>query len=227
MRIKRHSMRDTSLSLCVILGSAVALGGCGKVIAFEGATPITVAGDLPPPPPPPPPEPEPEPPKPPPRVEVRDNKIEIREKIQFEYNKAEIKEVSFDLLNEIAQVIKDNPQIKKIQIEGHASSEGNDDYNLRLSDRRAKAVMAYLVDKGGIPAEELTAKGFGETKPIADNDTEEGREKNRRVEFNIIEQDITKKKVEIDPATGKEKVVEETKEAVKKAPPVATDDTDE
>jgi OOP family OmpA-OmpF porin len=196
------------------------MAGCGRVIAFEGATPINIAGDPPPlPPPPPEPEPEPEPPKPPPRVEVRDNKIEIREKIQFEYNKAEIKEVSFDLLAEIAKVIKENPQIKKIQIEGHASSDGNDAYNLALSDRRAKAVRQHLIDKGGIPAEMLVAKGFGETKPIADNETEEGREKNRRVEFNILEQDVTKKKVEIDPKTGKEKVVEETKEAVKKAPP--------
>ncbi len=214
MRIKRYSTREISLSLCVILGSAVAMTGCGRVIAFEGATPINIAGDPPPPPPPPEPEPEPEPPKPPPRVEVRDNKIEIREKIQFEYNKAEIKEVSFDLLAEIAKVIKENPHIKKIQIEGHASSDGADDYNLRLSDRRANAVMKHLVDVGGIPKEALIAKGFGETKPIADNETEEGREKNRRVEFNIVEQDVTKKKVEIDEATGKEKVVEETKEAV-------------
>jgi OOP family OmpA-OmpF porin len=194
------------------------MAGCGRVIAFEGATPINIAGDPPPPPPPPPePEPEPEPPKPPPRVEVRDNKIEIREKIQFEYNKAEIKEVSFDLLAEIAKVIKENTHIKKIRIEGHASSEGADDYNMRLSDRRAKAVMKHLVDIGGIKQEMLVAQGFGETKPIADNETEAGREKNRRVEFNIIEQDITKKKVEIDEATGKEKVVEETKEAVKGA----------
>ncbi len=226
MRIKRCSTREMTLSLCVILGSAVAMTGCGKVIAFEGATPINIAGD-PPPPPPPPPEPEPEPPKPPPRVEVRDNKIEIREKIQFEYNKAEIKEVSFDLLAEIAKVIKENPHIKKIQIEGHASADGNDAYNMALSDRRAKAVMQHLVDNGGIEKGKLVAKGFGETKPIADNETEEGREKNRRVEFNIIEQDVTKKKVEIDETTGKEKVVEETKEAVgagKKPQPAKKDE---
>jgi len=214
MRIMRYSERSLSLTVCVVLGAAVTMIGCGRVIAFEGATPINIAGDPPPLPPPPPPEPAPEPPKPPPRVEVRDNKIEIREKIQFEYNKADIKEVSYDLLNEIAQVIKDNPHIKKIQVEGHASSEGNDAYNMRLSDSRAKAVVAYLVNKGGIPADKLVAKGFGETKPIADNETEEGREKNRRVEFNIIEQDVTKKKVEVDPATGKEKVVSETKESV-------------
>jgi OOP family OmpA-OmpF porin len=149
-------------------------------------------------------------------VELRDNKIEIREKIQFEYNKAVILPVSFDLLAEIAKVIKENPHIKKLQIEGHASSEGNDAYNLKLSDQRAKAVMEHLVTKGGIPKEVLAAKGFGETKPIATNDTDEGKEKNRRVEFNVVEQDITKKKVEIDPVTGKEKVVGESKETIKK-----------
>jgi hypothetical protein len=141
---------------------------------------------------------------------VRDNKIEIHEKIQFAVNKATILEASFSLLDEIAGVIKNAPHIKKIAIEGHASAEGNKAVNLKLSDDRAKSVMKYLVDKG-IEKERLTAKGYGSSKPIAENDTEEGREKNRRVEFNIVEQDVTQKKVEIDPTTGKEKIVEEKK----------------
>jgi OOP family OmpA-OmpF porin len=175
-----------------------------------------VAGDPPPPPPPPPPPKKEEPPPPPARVEVRDNKIEIREKIQFDHAKATIKPESHDLLNEIVDVIKKNPHIKKISIEGHASSDGDAAFNKKLSGERAKAVMNYLVEKG-IPKENLQSKGFGSEKPIASNDTEEGKEKNRRVEFNIIEQDITKKKVEIDPATGKEKVLETTSETDKKA----------
>jgi len=170
-----------------------------------------VAGDPPPPPPPPPPPKKEEPPPPPARVEVRDNKIEIHEKIQFDHAKATIKPESHDLLNEIVDVIKKNPHIKKVSIEGHASSDGDAAFNKKLSGERAKSVMKYLVDKG-IAAEALQSKGFGSEKPIATNDTEDGREKNRRVEFNIIEQDITKKKVEIDPATGKEKVLETTKE---------------
>ena len=79
-------------------------------------------------------------------------------------------------------------EIKKISIEGHASSDGDDNANLALSDRRAKSVMDYLVKKG-VKADRLTAKGYGEQKPIADNGSEEGRVKNRRVEFNITERE--------------------------------------
>jgi OOP family OmpA-OmpF porin len=152
--------------------------------------------------------------KAPPRVEVRDNKIEIHEKIQFDLDKATIKPESFSLMNEIGDVISKNPQIKSIRIEGYASSEGDAKHNKQLSDARAKAVMKYLVDHK-VPAGELQAIGYGIEHPIADNATEDGREKNRRVEFTILDQDVTKKKVEIDPTTGKEKVVEEKHEDVK------------
>jgi OOP family OmpA-OmpF porin len=204
------------ITLTVLLTSAIALSACGGgSLAFQGAGAISIAGTPPAPPPPPPPPPKKEePPAPPPRVEVRDNKIDFKEKIQFENAKSVILPQSFGLLDDIVKVIKDNPQAKKIAIEGHASAEGDAKRNLTLSDERAKAVMKYCVDHG-VDAKRLTAKGFGITKPIADNATEEGREKNRRVEFNIVEQDITKKKVEIDPKTGKEKVVGETTTTVK------------
>ena len=180
-----------------------ALASCGKPVAFEGlstlpihATPAAKQAEAPP------------------RVEVRDNKIEIHEKIQFDFDKAVIKEASFSLMAEIGDVIKKNPQIKRIRIEGHASSEGNADHNKKLSDERAKAVMKYLTDHG-TPTGELTAVGYGSDKPIADNATEDGREQNRRVEFMITEQDVTEKKVEIDPKSGKEKVVDEKHETMK------------
>ncbi len=209
-------------SLTVLVSAAALLAGCGGAVEFTGKAPVAVMGELPPPPPPPPP-PE-KPPEPPPKVIVKDNKIEITEKIQFEVAKAVILPQSFDLLNEIADTIKKNPHIKKIAIEGHASAEGDAKRNLKLSDERAKSVMAYLVEKGGIPATTFTAKGYGSSKPIATNDDEEGREKNRRVEFNIIEQDVTKKKVEVDTKTGKETVLEEKTSAVKKdLPPAPTD----
>lgn len=197
-----HRRRFASRAMGLVV--ALALVGCGGTTVFQGQTPFTVAGS--PPPPPPPKEPEPKP-----RVEVRDNKIEIHEKIQFDYNKATIKPVSHSLLDEVVDVIKKHPHIKKIRVEGHASSEGDAEYNLKLSDRRAKSVKDYLVEHG-IPDNALTSQGYGATRPIADNDTEAGREKNRRVEFNITEQDITKKKVEIDPKTGKERVIETVKE---------------
>ncbi|WP_437576839.1 OmpA family protein [Sorangium sp. So ce887] len=161
------------------LGSAA----CGGITAFEGGRAFTVVGQPPPPPPPPPPEKK--------RVEVTADKIVINEKILFEHNKAGIRVESHSLLNEVVDTIKKHPHIKKIAIEGHASADGADEHNLKLSDRRSKAVMEFLVQHG-IPQSMLTAKGFGETKPIADNESEEGREKNRRVEFNIVEQDTAK-----------------------------------
>jgi OOP family OmpA-OmpF porin len=205
--------------------NALALSACGGgTTVFQGAGAISIVGTPPAPPPPPPPKKE-EPPPPPPRVEVRDNKIEFKEKIQFENNKSVILPQSFSLLDDIVKVIKENDHIKKIAIEGHASAEGDAKRNLTLSDERAKSVMKYCVDHG-IDAKRLTAKGFGITKPIADNATEEGREKNRRVEFNIVEQDVTKKKIEIDPKTGKEKIVGETKTTLKEKeaePPAPAD----
>jgi OOP family OmpA-OmpF porin len=152
--------------------------------------------------------------KPPPRVELRDNKIEIHEKIQFDFDKATIKPASFDLMNEIASVIGKNPQIKRLRIEGHASSEGNPGHNKTLSDERARSVMRYLNDHGIAPGE-LVAAGYGADRPIADNATEDGREKNRRVEFVIVEQDVTHKKVEVDASTGAEKVIDERHETIK------------
>src|SRR5688500_5281209 len=131
----------------------------------------------------------------------------MNEKIQFDLDKATIRPESDNLLEEIIKVIKENEHIKKIAIEGHTSSEGSDKHNLKLSDKRAKAVMDYLVKKGGLPKEMFTAKGFGESKLIGDEATEDGKEKNRRVEFNIVEQDVTRKKVAIDTESGEKTVV--------------------
>ncbi len=181
----------------------LAAAACSKPVAFQGDTALTITGT---PPAPPPPEAQP-------RVEVRDNKIVINEKVQFAFDKATILPESFSLLDEVAGVIKKNPQIKKIRVEGYASSEGNAQHNLTLSQNRARSVMTYLA-KHGITKKMLTSKGFGIENPIADNSTDAGREANRRVEFTILEQDVTKKKVEIG-ANGEEKVLEENTETVK------------
>jgi outer membrane protein OmpA-like peptidoglycan-associated protein len=185
----------------LVLSTAVS---CGGVIQFSDQSALGIKG-TPPAPPPPPPEEEK-------RVVVRDDRIEIKEKIQFAYNDSKILEVSNGLLTDIAAVLKETPRILKVEIGGHASTEGSDSHNLDLSDRRSKAVMKWLVDKGGVAADRLSAKGYGETMPLATPDESEAdREKNRRVEFLIKDQDITQKKVEIDPKTGEEKVVEEKK----------------
>ena len=72
-----------------------------------------------------------------------------------------------------------------IDMEANTDSRGNDEYNMKLSDNRSKSVVDYLIQKG-IPADRLTSKGYGETKPIDTNDTDEGRQNNRRTEFKIL-----------------------------------------
>ena len=141
-------------------------------------------------------------------MEVQQDQIVIREKIQFETDQATIKPESFALLNEIARVLSDHPQIKRVSIEGHTDSAGSDKHNQKLSDKRAAAVRTYLVEHAIAP-ERLTSKGWGEAKPIADNGSDAGREQNRRVEFIIVQQDVVNQTYEIDPATGEKRVVKE------------------
>ncbi|HKU41706.1 MAG TPA: OmpA family protein [Polyangiales bacterium] len=187
--------------LCVCMP----LAACSGSLAFSDTSPLVVMGTPPPPPEPPPPPPPPPPPEPK-RVEVTQDQIVIHEKIQFETNKAVIKPESFGLLDEVTAAIRDTPQIKKLSIEGHTDSVGSDKYNQKLSDQRAASVKAYLVEHG-IDAAKLASKGWGEAKPIGDNETEEGREQNRRVEFIISEQETVKKTYEIDPKTGEKREV--------------------
>ncbi|RYE93272.1 MAG: OmpA family protein, partial [Myxococcales bacterium] len=115
--------------------------------------------------------------------EVRGNKVEINETIQFENGKAIIKPESDSLIDEIAAAIK-TLEGRKVRVEGHASSEGDKVQNQKLSEARAKSV-AEALSKRGIPQAQLIPQGFGSQQPIADNNTEEGRVKNRRVEFVI------------------------------------------
>ena len=120
------------------------------------------------------------------RARLAGDRIEIDEKIQFEYDSHEILEVSHALLNDIVSVLQDNPQIKKLDIVGYTSSEGSKKHNEELSKNRAAEVMKYLVDHG-IDAARLSSEGKGPADPIADNATEEGKIANRRVEFHVVE----------------------------------------
>jgi outer membrane protein OmpA-like peptidoglycan-associated protein len=124
---------------------------------------------------------------PPPRVVLTDSSITIAEKIQFAVNSADILPASDGLLNEIGNVLKENPQIEVVQVEGHTDNTGSADLNKKLSQKRAESVKAALVSRG-VVAKRIVSKGFGMERPMGPNTTDEGREKNRRVEFNIVKQ---------------------------------------
>jgi outer membrane protein OmpA-like peptidoglycan-associated protein len=119
------------------------------------------------------------------RVVVTDTSIEILDVIYFEYNKDIIKPASYPILDAVAATMQGNPSIQLIEIQGHTDERGDDAYNLDLSDRRAKSVQRYLVDKG-VDAKRLTAQGYGETQPLDRRHNEAAWAKNRRVAFLII-----------------------------------------
>jgi OOP family OmpA-OmpF porin len=104
--------------------------------------------------------------------------------VLFGFDSAEIKSVAYPMLDEASDILKKNPELN-VEIDGHTDNMGPADYNMKLSERRANAVMEYFISKG-IDAKQLTIKGFGLTKPAAGNDTEEGRAKNRRVELTPV-----------------------------------------
>ena len=121
-------------------------------------------------------------------VVVTKERIEIKKQIKFATGSAKIVGgESEKILDEVAMALKDNPQIKKVRVEGHTDSVGNDASNLKLSQNRANSVMSALIKRGVDPVR-MEAVGFGETKPIASNATAAGKAENRRTEFNIVEQ---------------------------------------
>jgi len=104
--------------------------------------------------------------------------------VNFEFDKAVLTADSRQILDRVAASLLTHPDVK-VEVGGHTDSDGSSDYNLDLSDRRAKAARDYLVGKG-VPASQLTARGYGETQPIADNNTADGKARNRRVELKRI-----------------------------------------
>ena len=111
---------------------------------------------------------------------LTDGKI-VTTGIRFDVNKATIKPESMGVINEIAKLMKDHSDLK-FSVEGHTDSDGDDASNQNLSEARASSVKNALVDLG-IDASRLETKGFGESKPVSDNTTPEGKANNRRVEF--------------------------------------------
>jgi OmpA-OmpF porin, OOP family len=191
--------QDKYLDYIAMLGFQVSFG--------EGRpTPEPPPAAPPPPPPPPPAPPPPEPPK----DSDGDGVIDPRDKcpdtprgvavdmdgcprrgtatlqgVTFEFNSANLTPASRPVLDVVATDLKKYPRLK-VEVQGHSDSVGADAYNMRLSGQRANSVREYLIGQG-VPESQLTSKGFGETEPLADNKTEEGRAQNRRVVMNVLE----------------------------------------
>jgi len=153
------------------VAGAALCGLIGHVLLDPEPTPT-----LPPPPPTPVPTPAAAPP-------VK-KKIVLRG-VHFDYDKSDIRPDSRPILDEAASVLRENPEVR-VSIEGHTDSRGSDEYNRELSYRRANAVYRYLV-AAGIAPERLEVIGYGESRPVASNDTEAGRAQNRRVELRLLE----------------------------------------
>lgn len=184
------------------LGLRFNFGAPQKVAAAPAPAPVAAPAPAPAAAPPPPPAPPAAPPPPPadddkdgvsnaadrcPRTPAGDKVdsvgcgLNLALEVQFETNSATIKPDSTGELDAFVQFMKDVPSVKG-ELQGHTDSVGKDAYNLNLSQRRAESVKAYIVAKG-VDASRIEAKGYGETKPVADNATVEGKAANRRVVF--------------------------------------------
>ncbi len=130
----------------------------------------------PPPPAPAPAPPAPAPAPPPPKA------APVFDPVYFDVNKTNISPTAAKALDRNGEILKKNPEIK-VEIGGHTDSGGPEKVNQKISEKRAQSVKKYLMDKFGIEENRLIVKGYGSTRPVADNKTEEGRAKNRRVEL--------------------------------------------
>ncbi len=119
------------------------------------------------------------------KVEVTRTSVVIREQVQFAFDKADIEPGSHPLLAQVASTLLLHPEIPRIEVQGHTDTRGTEVYNQDLSQRRAEAVRAYLVGQGVEPGR-IEARGYGATRPLGDNNSESGRAKNRRVQFEIV-----------------------------------------
>jgi len=156
-------------------------GGAGAILGASAGYLICRAmqKEEAPPPPPPVAKPAPKPAPPPAPVE---EKIVLRG-VNFDFNKADIRPDAAVILDEAATILNENPG-RSVSVGGYTDSVGAEDYNQKLSERRADSVKTYLAGKG-VDASRLSTHGYGETNPVASNDTADGRALNRRVELNL------------------------------------------
>lgn len=182
--------------------AVVTFGLAANTLGCKAEAKINAGGETKPAPPPPlppepakpepPPEPKPEPKalKPIGKAKIENNEIKIPGKIKFDFDKATIKEdaETKDILNTLVSVMKENPSISKLRVEGHTDDKGGHERNHKLSSERAQSVADWLV-KNGVDKGRLEVKGLGEERPLEKNDTDAHRENNRRVEFKVWELD--------------------------------------
>jgi OmpA-OmpF porin, OOP family len=123
-----------------------------------------------------------------PAARIEQGQIKILERVEFENNSAKLRPESDRILNAVLALLNEHSEFTKLGVEGHTDNRGGANHNLDLSRRRAASVMKWLTDHGVAPSR-LSSKGLGMTKPIDSNDTDAGRQNNRRVEFHILEKD--------------------------------------
>ena len=117
--------------------------------------------------------------------EIKDVMVELSNTL-FAFNKFNLTDKAKAGLDKVAAWLNDNPDVQ-VEISGHTDSVGSDSYNQKLSEDRAKSVYEYFIHEGGVSSKRLSYKGYGKTRPIATNETDAGRQQNRRVELNIIQ----------------------------------------
>lgn len=177
------------------LGLAGGALGCRAEAKIGNAEPKAATPPPPPPEPTPPPEPKPAPVEPKAikaigKAKIENNEIKIPGKVHFDFDKSNIKEdtETKEILKTVADVLKENPQITKLRVEGHTDDKGGSDHNHKLSQARAEAVAEWLA-KNGVDKTRVAVVGFGEDHPLEKNDSDAHREANRRTEFKIWELD--------------------------------------
>lgn len=121
-----------------------------------------------------------------PQIVIESGMINIRGKIVFDVASAELLPKNARLLELLAKLLTENDQIMRVQVEGHTDATGDEAFNQQLSLDRAQTVVKALIQRG-VKSDRLSTKGMGRTQPLSSNDTEEGRARNRRVEFRVLE----------------------------------------
>jgi OOP family OmpA-OmpF porin len=176
----KHRNEAAGAGIGAVTG-ALLCGGLAYLIA-EDPKPAPKPPPPPPPPPPPAPKPAPPPPPPPPPAPKVERTI-ILDDVLFDFDRSNVKPEAAKILDRLVAFMQENKN-SKVTLSGHTDNVGSDAYNQKLSERRVAAVREYVVKKG-VDAGRISGQGFGESKPIADNKTREGRSKNRRVEIKV------------------------------------------